>query len=114
IWQAGVDAVRPERLLAGAVEVAGGRIAIGDWQSDLNDIGRIVVVGGGKAGAAMVRGLEAALGPDVLAQKQVEGWVNVPAGTIEPTNAVHLHPGRPAGVNEPRREGVEGTRQILR
>ncbi|WP_425400499.1 glycerate kinase type-2 family protein [Aeoliella sp.] len=114
IWRAGVEAVLPDKLLEREVSVAGGVLSIGDWEAPLDSIGRIAVVGGGKAGAAMVRGLETALGPEVIANHQVGGWVNVPAGTVEPTIAVHLHAGRPTGVNEPRPEGVEGTRQILR
>lgn len=114
IWRGGVDAVLPDRLLQREVEVAGHTLRMGDFEANLDAIRRIVVVGGGKAGAAMVRGLEAALGPQLLAEKRVSGWVNVPAGTIEPTAAIHLHAGRPAGVNEPRPAGVEGTRQILR
>lgn len=113
IWRAGVEAVLPDKLLEREVSTTGGVLRIGDWESPLSSIGRITVVGAGKAGAAMVRGLETALGPEVLAKHKVSGWVNVPAGTVEPTTAVHLHAGRPAGVNEPRPEGVEGTRQIL-
>lgn len=113
IWRAGVDAVLPERLLPTEVQVSGGLLRLGDWEAPLDDFDRIAVVGAGKAGAAMVQGLEAALGPDVLAAKHVEGWVNVPEGTLAPTSAIHLHAGRPAGVNEPRPEGVEGTRHIL-
>jgi glycerate 2-kinase len=114
IWRAGVEACLPDQLLRREVIVEDGWLAIGDWQIELDTVGRIAVVGAGKAGAAMVLGLEAALGPDLLSAKRVTGWVNVPAGTIEPTEAIHLHAGRPAGVNEPRPEGVEGTRQILR
>lgn len=114
IWRSGVEACLPDRLLQREVNMEDGWLLIGDWQIELDTIGRIAVVGAGKAGAAMVRGLERALGPDLLAAKRVSGWVNVPAGTIEPTEAIHLHAGRPAGVNEPRPEGVEGTRQILR
>ena len=114
IWQAGIDAVLPEKLLQRQVRVAGRILQVGDWEGDLDGIGRIAVVGGGKAGTAMVRGLEAALGPELLAEKQVWGWVNIPEGTAQPTTAVHLHVGRPAGVNEPRPEGVEGARQMLR
>lgn len=113
IWRAGVDSVKPESLLEREIRVADRTLSLGDWQGDLDQIGRILVVGGGKAGASMVRGLEAALGPDLLSEKQVAGWVNIPQGSFEPTVAVHLHVGRPAGVNEPRPEGVEGTRQIL-
>jgi hydroxypyruvate reductase len=53
------------------------------------------------------------LGPQLLAEKNVAGWINVPADCVVPTERVHLHAARPAGVNEPRPEGVEGTRRIL-
>lgn len=113
IWRAGVDSVRPEVLLKREIQLDGRTLHLGDWQGDLDSIGRILVVGGGKAGTAMVRELELILGPGLLAEKRVTGWVNVPQGTLEPTSAIHLHAGRPAGVNEPRAEGVTGTRQIL-
>lgn len=113
IWRAGVDAVLPEKLLPREVQVTGGLLRLGDWEAPLGDFDRIAVVGAGKAGTAMVQGLESALGPDLLAAKHVEGWVNVPAGTLAPTSAIHLHAGRPAGVNEPRPEGVQGARQVL-
>jgi hydroxypyruvate reductase len=41
------------------------------------------------------------------------GWVNVPEGCERPLERIHLHPARPAGVNEPTEAGVEGTERIL-
>src|SRR5688572_29401762 len=99
IWQAGVEGVRPERLLPAEIAVEGDWLQLGDWGTELDRFDRIVVVGGGKAAAGMAVGLEAALGPELLAQKQLSGWLNVPDGTIVPTQAIHLHAGRPAGVN---------------
>ena len=61
----------------------------------------------------MAVALEIVLGPQLLAEKDVTGWVNVPADCVVPTQRVHLHAARPAGVNEPRSEGVEGTQRIL-
>jgi glycerate 2-kinase len=113
IWQAGVESVRPEQLIPREVEVAAHDLRIGDLLFDLRTIDRLVVVGGGKAGGAMARGLEQALGPEILAKKHVTGWMNVPEGCVLPTERVHLHPSRPAGVNEPRPAGVDGARQIL-
>jgi hydroxypyruvate reductase len=49
----------------------------------------------------------------LLNEKHVVGWVNVPADCVVPTARVHLDAARPAGVNEPRPEGVEGTCRIL-
>jgi hydroxypyruvate reductase/glycerate 2-kinase len=69
-----------------------------------------LVVGAGKAGAAMSAGVEAAL-PDGLAR--IEGIVNVPADAVRPLQRIRLHAARPAGRNFPTPEGVAGTRAIL-
>lgn len=113
IWQAGVDAVRPERLMPQFVRVDRNRLSLGDEEFDLTSIRRIVVVGAGKAGTAMVLALENALGFPVLREKRVSGCVNVPANCLAATAAIALHAARPAGVNEPTTEGVAGTRCIL-
>ena len=114
IWRAGVDAVRPERLVPSDVVVEGSTLAIGPHEFDLRQIGRIAVVGGGKAGAGMVRGLEAALGPHVLDSHRVSGLVSVPADCIDRTTHITLGAGRPAGVNEPRPEGQALAEEMLR
>ena len=117
IWNAGVDAVRAEGLVQREVNVDGDRLIIGAQQWKRCDFDRVLVVGAGKAGAAMTRGLIAALG-DWL---PVSGWVNVPEGTEAPkiidgrslSGNVYLHPARPAGINEPTVQGVIGTEQII-
>jgi glycerate 2-kinase len=113
IWDAGVEAVRPANLIPQYVAVEGSALQIGEEEFDLDAIGRIVVVGAGKAGAEMVLALEAALGDRILRGKNVSGWVNVPADCVQATQAVHLHAARPAGINEPTIEGVAGTEKIL-
>lgn len=115
IWLAGLDAVRADRLVERFVHRDGEMLAFGDEAPiDLRGVERIVVVGAGKAGAGMVAGLESALGDDLLAAKQVGGLVNVPADCVRETKAVRLHAARPAGVNEPREEGVVGALEMLR
>ncbi len=114
IWRAGVAAVDAERLAREFISVDGPALRLGDETIELAAIRRIEVVGAGKAAAGMVAGVEAALGPEVLAAKQVSGWVNAPADCVRPTAAIHLHPARPAGVNEPTAEGVRGAKEILR
>ncbi len=114
IWQAGLAAVRSEALVCEAVGVAGNTLQLGEREFDLDSIGRIEVVGGGKAGGGMAEGLERAVGDDLLREKQISGWLNVPADCLRPTRAIHLHAARPAGVNEPRPEGAEGTAEIPR
>ena len=113
IWQAGVDAVRAERLMHSAVQVSGTTLIICGREYPLADIQRIAVVGAGKAGAGMAAGLEEILGPQI-ADEKVDGWINVPADCVRPLRKIHLHGARPAGVNEPTTAGVEGAHQILR
>lgn len=113
IWRAGVSAVLPDRLIRSHVNVEGDLLVVDDEVIDLRSVKRIAIVGAGKAAGAMAVALERALGPQLLAEKDAIGWVNVPADCILPTQRVVLHAGRPKGVNEPRLEGVEGTRRIL-
>jgi hydroxypyruvate reductase len=81
---------------------------------DLEKIGRIVVVGGGKAGAGMAAAVEEVLGAQWLKSKRVTGWLNVPEDCVRQLKCIHLHPARPPGVNEPTAAGVEGSGEILR
>jgi glycerate 2-kinase len=98
IWNAAVDAVRPGPLLRAAL-------------ASLEPASRIVVMGAGKAGAAMSVAVEEALGDRL---DTVAGWVNVPAGTELPTRRIRLHAARPPASNHPTEEGVAGSREILR
>lgn len=113
IWRAGVEAVDSQRLVRRSFRVEGRRLRVGDASIELDSVGRIAVVGAGKAGAGMAAAVEAILGDDLLAEKQVSGWVNVPAGCEKPLARIHLHPARPAGVNEPTPAGVAGAERIL-
>lgn len=114
IWRAGLEAVRSPQLIFDAVEVEGSTLRLGDEFFSLDAIDRIAVVGGGKAAAGMAVALEQALGPKLLRTKRVTGLVNVPADCLLPTDAIRLHAGRPAGVNEPTPQGVAGVAEMLR
>jgi glycerate 2-kinase len=130
IWQAGLDAVGSERLMTEHVRFDGRVLTIdsGSGHSntiDLNSVRRVAVVGAGKAGAGMAAALERILGPALMAEKQLVGWVNVPADCVslspqaspvggEGVPPIHLHAARPAGVNEPTPEGAAGADEILR
>jgi len=129
IWQAGVEAVRSGRLVRQSLRVDDGTLLIGNEKSSslrlpLDSIRRIVVVGAGKAGAGMAEAVEEVLGPRLMAEKQLAGWINVPADCLpdvgpacrRPLNVrrIHLHAARPAGINEPTPDGVAGAEEILR
>lgn len=100
IWQAAVDAAKPEPLIANAL------------RSDdaIRAAARILVVGAGKAGPGMALELETALAERL---NRVEGLVNVPAGLSAPLRRIHLHAARPQGVNEPTADGVVGADEML-
>ena len=114
IWMAGVDAVRSDRLVREHVSVRDRQLIIGPDRWPLDQIGRICVVGAGKAGAGMAAGLEQALGETVIEDHQLSGWVNVPEDCVQSLCAIHLHAARPAGVNEPTQQGQAGAEEILR
>jgi glycerate 2-kinase len=113
IWLAGVETVKADALMARWVRRDAERLTTGQRQRDLASIDRIVVVGAGKAGAAMAGALEDALGDGLLEAKQVSGWINVPEDCVRSLRRIHLHGARPAGVNEPTEAGVEGAERIL-
>lgn len=114
IWQAGVAAVDSGELLRAAVRIEGDRLFVGDDTVELNQVERIVVVGGGKAGAGMAAALEEVFGPRLIQTKKVTGWLNVPADCVRPLKTIHLHAARPAGSNEPTAEGAAGSEAMLK
>jgi len=114
IWQAGVDAVRSDRLVRNALRVDGSTLVVGQQPIPLEDVRRIAVVGAGKAGAGMAAAVEEVLGEKLSRQKQLTGWVNVPADCVRDLRWMKLHGARPPGVNEPTPEGAAGSREIVR
>jgi glycerate 2-kinase len=111
IWRAAVAAVDSELLVRRVVHKTTDTLTICGNELPLNSIGRICVVGGGKAGAGMAAALEAELEPDLL--DRLDGWVNVPDDCVHPLRKITLHGARPPGQNEPTERGVIGTRRIL-
>lgn len=114
IWQAGVSAVDSVRLVEETVEVSGRRVSVGDWTWSAQPHSRILVVGAGKAGGGMVRGIENLFGDTGFRRFHIDGWVNVPDDCVQATRSIHLHGARPAGLNEPTQRGIDGSNEILR
>lgn len=113
IWHAGLQSVRSDQLILNHVSVDDQQLTVADDTIARDSIGRILVVGAGKAGAGMVHGLETALGADWANDKSLDGWVHVPDDCVEPTRHIHLHGARPAGQNIPTARGVSGAKHIL-
>ena len=112
IWQSGVQAVRAEQLICQHVRCDLESLVLCDSNVMLEPIGRICVVGAGKAAGYLAEALVDALRP-IAEQKRLHGLVNVPDNCVLALDYVELHAARPAGVNEPRPEGVAGTQRIL-
>ena len=112
IWKAGVAAVGSEHLIRQSVSIEEGQLRVVDQSFDLSELGRVVVVGAGKAGAGMAAAVEAIFSDAGLADR-LSGWVNVPADCVRPLSRITLYGARPAGVNEPTVEGVAGSEKIL-
>ncbi len=113
IWRAGVAAVDSSAAVRRHISCDGTTLCIADVELALSKIGHIEIIGAGKAGAGMAAGAESAL-LEHLPASQISGWVNVPADCVRPLRRIHLHAARPAGINEPTSEGVDGTNEILR
>ncbi|HEY7327307.1 MAG TPA: glycerate kinase [Gemmataceae bacterium] len=105
IWQAAVAAVNPFELVRNLLTNPPPDLA-----EALAGSGRILVVGGGKAGTAMAVGVEAARANQL---DRLSGVVNVPAESVRPLHAIRLHAARPTGSNHPTAEGVVGVRAML-
>lgn len=119
IWQAGVEAVKPARLIADKVRLAGTTVTLGDIELDLSQTRRLVIVGAGKASSGLAIEFERQICRPLLQLRpdlEVRGWINCPEGSFDskdPPRHIRLFSARPAGMNEPTERAVEGTSRIL-
>jgi glycerate-2-kinase len=117
IWQAGVRAVTPWELIQKKLVLDDYYLTIDDaCVIDLRPVRRLIVVGAGKASAAMA----AALHHQIIqrlpkrSSPEVVGWINAPEDAFqEQLPGIYLHAARPWGMNIPTQAAVDGTRQIL-
>ncbi len=121
IWQAGVEAVTPRRLFHNKVYLEETRLCVENVEMKLAGIDRLIVVGAGKASAAMAMAFHHTILnnlPSSLRGLPLSGWINAPAETftqqqVSELEPIHLHLARPAGLNWPTDAAVFGTEQIL-
>ncbi len=102
-----IEAGNPSSSMRKWVKFEAGKLKVGNYEISLNEARRIVVVGGGKADAAMAITLE-----QILGDRLTEGIVNIPEGTV-PKNVAHKIKFVEAGHPIPSESGVEGARQML-
>lgn len=120
IWEAGVEAAAPERLIPRFVSAYRQALRIGPLTIKLADRSRLAIVGAGKASGAMAHALALALQPAGLARSRVTGIVAVPddaaaedslPGTL---TSVALLGTRPASSNFPTERGVAVANRMLK
>jgi glycerate 2-kinase len=108
IFEEGVAAVNPRRLVAGALSVIGDRLQVRSGEASLElslaPFRRVLVLGAGKASAAMASGLEAVLG-----ERIASGLVVVKYGHTAPLRRVGLIE---AGHPLPDENGLRGAAAI--
>lgn len=120
IWKAGVESVRGDRLIRRNVYFDRDHLIIEDiGRYSLRGIDRILVLGGGKAAASMAAGLESFWNSPNPPRQKLEGWLHAPGGSFDESveakrsRRIALHAARPAGLNEPTREGMLGCEKML-
>ena len=104
IWRAAIGAVAPQRLLT---------VAPADLLGSL-PAGRIVVVGAGKAAAALAAGLEERLAAAGFPSERLSGLVSVPEGCGRNLSSIEVRQTRPPGVNLPTPRVVTATAAMLK
>jgi len=104
IWHSAINAVRAGDLLPNCVRTHP------ELQQAIDSARRVLVVGAGKAGAAMSEALETAVANHL---DKVTGIVNVPADAVRLLQRIVLHAARPAGSNHPTADGVAGAEKML-
>ncbi|MEE9288231.1 MAG: glycerate-2-kinase family protein, partial [Bacteroidota bacterium] len=106
IFNAAVEAVRPEHLIPKSVRREGTTLHIGHLKFDLQKYSDLVVVGGGKASAAMALPMES-----ILDRYLSGGLVVTKYGHSVPLKKIRVHEG---GHPVPDESGVRGTAELIR
>jgi hydroxypyruvate reductase len=105
IFDAAVEAVNPERAVLACLERSGDTLWVGGKQFDLRAYERLVVVGAGKASAAMASAVE-----KLLADRITRGLVIVKYGYAIPLKLITIHE---AGHPIPDKAGLGGAQAIV-
>ncbi len=108
LLRAALRAVDPEAAVRRVLRFDGSTLQVGEERIPLAPGARVVVLGGGKAAAAMAAGVEAVLGD------RVSGLVNVKDAHLAPTRRVALHEASHPVPDARGAAGVERMEALLR
>ncbi len=107
IIRTALKAVDPAEAVRRVMTREGDSLIVAGKTYDLNQFQRIVVVGGGKAGAPMASAVE-----EILGERISGGWVNVKEGYILEPSPARITINQ-AGHPTPNEAGLEGARRIM-
>lgn len=117
IARAGLAAVDPERLVRRRLALSEGRLTVDDRPlvpgCDIGPADRVLVVGGGKAAAAMAAGVAGVLAAGGVAAGRIAGLVSVPEGSGRSIPGIEVRQTRPPGINLPTDRAEAATREML-
>jgi len=117
IGQAAILAVDPEQLVRRRLTLVADGLALDGRPlvppCRIDPIGRVVIVGGGKAAAALAQGVAEMLIAGGLPTGRLSGLVSVPEGFGRSIPGVTVIETRPPGVNLPTPRAVAASREML-
>lgn len=105
IFLAGVQSVKPDKLIHDYLSLTGSLLKIGNNKYPLDEINRVFVIGAGKATAEMARITE-----EILGDRITSGHIVVKYGHTSPLKYIGF---TEAGHPVPDENGFSGTRKIL-
>ena len=107
VLEAALNSVDPHKAVLNNLKIVDGKLRVGNFEASLDDLRKIVVIGGGKAGGAMAEAVESVLGDRVSG-----GCVNVLQGTEFRYNLKKI---RLQGASHPipNNDGVRGVAEML-
>lgn len=105
VLSAALEAVDPERAVRRVMRLEGSTLWVDSTAYDMDRYRRILVVGGGKAGASMARAVE-----DILGARVSGGAINVKYGYTAALERITIYE---AGHPVPDQAGVRGTQAMV-
>ncbi|RLI35276.1 glycerate kinase [Candidatus Bathyarchaeota archaeon] len=108
LLKVGVEAADPKACVKEHVKLLGETLRVADRSFNLSKVGKIFVVGGGKASGRMAEALE-----ELLGDRITSGIINVPRGTAGRLRLKRVKV-REAGHPIPDLQGVEGVKEMVK
>lgn len=108
VMEAAINAVDPKNAVMEKLQVIDGYVVVDSFKKPIDDVRRVLIVGGGKAGGPMAEAAE-----DVLGDRVEGGVVNILRGTLTRYRVNHVRLNQ-ASHPFPDNEGVKGVRDMMR